>query len=236
MLHHPDPLVRQEALATIGMGCRERLLAWDRDLKAPAKERMEGVEVERVFLSSRHGRGLMHILFYATLDVKMLWRGMLTSFDVVHCHDLDTLLLGFGKTKHEPIVYDTHDSFPDMLDGSVHRLLQWGLKLENLLIRRIDLLITVGEKLRKHFQERGAPHSVVVGNWKRLQDFSRIDRDARQAMATKVHRFRRAVTNWENGEKARYREYSAFMPVGYVRRPNSADQTHLELPHQVEGQ
>ena len=45
--------------------------------------------------------------------------------------------------------------------------------LENYLIRRVTLLITVGEKLRRHFAERGARRSVVVGNWKRLGEFSR---------------------------------------------------------------
>src|ERR1035438_2570179 len=78
--YDPDPRVRQEALALIGMGCRVRLLAWDRDLKAPAAECMEGVEVERVFLSSTHGRGAAQIFFYACLYLKMLWRGMRTSF------------------------------------------------------------------------------------------------------------------------------------------------------------
>ena len=59
-----------------------------------------------------------------------------------------------------------------MLEGSVHPRLQRELvRLENFFIRRIDLLITVGEKLRRHFAERGARHSVVVGNWKRLERF-----------------------------------------------------------------
>ena len=49
------------------------------------------------------------------------------------------------------------------------------MPLENFLIRRIDLLITVGEKLRQHFAERGARRSVVVGNWKRLEEFSRTE-------------------------------------------------------------
>jgi glycosyltransferase involved in cell wall biosynthesis len=176
--YDPDPRVRQEALALIGMGCRVKLLAWDRDLKAPASERMEGVEVERVFLASRHGRGATQIFFYAWLYLKMMWRGLHTSFDVVHCHDLDTLPLGFvlGKLKRKPIVYDAHESFPDMLEGSVPRVVQRGLTyLENFFIRRIDLLITVGEKLRRHFDERGARHSVVVGNWKRLEEFSRTE-------------------------------------------------------------
>jgi glycosyltransferase involved in cell wall biosynthesis len=176
--YDPDPRVRQEALALIGMGCRVKLLAWDRDLKASASECMEGVEVERVFLSSSHGRGTTQLFFYAWLYLKMLWRGWRTSFDVVHCHDLDTLPLGFllGKLKRKPIVYDAHESFPDMIEGSVHPQVRNGLtRLENFLIRRIDLLITVGEKLRRRFVAGGCRHSVVVGNWKRREDFSRSE-------------------------------------------------------------
>jgi len=176
--YDPDPRVRQEALALIGMGCRVKLIAWDRDLKAPASESMEGVEVERVFLPSRHGRGTTQLFFYAWLYLKILCRGLRSSFDVVHCHDLDTLPIGFlvGKLKGKPVVYDAHESFPDMVEGSVHPRVQSGLvRLENYLIRRIDLLITVGEKLRQHFATRGAPHSVVVGNWKRIEEFSRSE-------------------------------------------------------------
>src|SRR5215831_15904177 len=174
--YEPDPRVRQEALALIGMGCHVRLLAWDRDLKAPRAECMEGVEIERVLLASRHGRGSTQLFFYAWLYLKMLWKGWRTRFDVVHCHDLDTLPLGFviGKLKRKPIVYDAHESFTDMLQGSVHPAVRRGLVwLENVLIRRVDLLITVGEKLRRHFVERGARHAVVVGNWKRLEEYSR---------------------------------------------------------------
>lgn len=174
--YDPDPRVRQEALSLLGMGCRIRLLAWDRDRKAPESECMEGVEVRRVFLSSVHGRGNTQMFFYAWLYLRMLWVGLRTPFDAVHCHDLDTLPLGFllGKLKRKPIVYDAHESFPDMLEGSVSRPVRSGLvRLENFLIRRIDLLITVGEKLRRHFAGRGARRSVVVGNWKRLKDFSR---------------------------------------------------------------
>ena len=63
----------------------------------------------------------MQVFFYAWLYVKMLWRGWRTQSDVIHCHDLDTLPLGFvlGKLKRKPIVYDAHESFPDMLEGSV---------------------------------------------------------------------------------------------------------------------
>ena len=178
--YDPDPRVRQEATALLRMGCRVRLLAWDRDLKSPEFENMEGVEVQRIFLPSQHGRGTTQLFFYAWLYLKMLWTGFRIPFDVVHCHDLDTLPLGFllGKLKRRPIVYDAHESFPDMLDGTVHAGVRRSLvALENFLIRRIDLLITVGEKLKRHFEQRGGRHCVVIGNWKSVREYSRSEQE-----------------------------------------------------------
>jgi len=178
--YDPDPRVRQEALALIKMGCTVKVLAWDRDLKSHRLEHVEGIEVERIFMRSKHGRGTSQLLFYTILYLQMLWKGWRTPFDVIHCHDLDTLPLGvlLGKLSRRPIVYDAHESFPDMLKGSVHALVLRGLRgLETFLIRRIDLLITVGEKLRRHFESRGAANSVVVGNWKCLDDFSRSEEE-----------------------------------------------------------
>ena len=174
--YDPDPRIRQEALSLIGMGCQVRLIAWDRDRKAAARECVDGVDVERIFVSSTHGRGATQIVFYIWVYVLMLTRALRTPFDVIHCHDLDTLPIGFlvGRLKQKPVVYDAHESFSDMLAGSVPMAIRRGLlALENFLVRRVDLLITVGEKLRRHFAERGARRSVVVGNWKRLADFTR---------------------------------------------------------------
>jgi glycosyltransferase involved in cell wall biosynthesis len=181
--YDPDPRVRQEALALIRMGCRVKLLAWDRDLKSPALECMEGVEVERVFLPSKHGRGNTQLFFYAWLYLKMFWKAWREAFDVVHCHDLDTLPLGFvvGKLQRKPIVYDSHESFPDMLDGSVHPLVRRALvQIENFFIRRVDLLITVGEKLRRAFAGRGATRTAVVGNWKALYEYQKTEAQNRE--------------------------------------------------------
>jgi len=184
--YDPDPRVRQEALALIGMGFDVRLLAWDRDLKSPETEKMEGVRVERVRLASRHGRGTAQLFFYGLLYLRMFWRGWRTPFAAVHCHDLDTLPLGFvlGKLKRKPIVYDAHESFLEMFEGRVHPwVLRILMALENFMLRRVDLLITVGEKLRRYFEERGAHHTAVVGNWKDLKDFQRTAEENRQIRA-----------------------------------------------------
>jgi glycosyltransferase involved in cell wall biosynthesis len=168
--------VRREALTLIDMGYRVRLLAWDRDGKSPKEEILEGVEVERVRLSSTHGRGTVQLFFYLVLYLRIFWRGWKVPFQVVHCHDLDTLPIGFllGKLKRKPIIYDSHECFLEMFQGRVH---PWVIRiletLENWMLRRVDLLITVGEKLRQHFIERGARHTVVVGNWKALEEYTR---------------------------------------------------------------
>jgi len=96
---------------------------------------------------------------------------------------LDTLPIGFllGKLKRKPIVYDAHESFPDMVHGNVHPVVERVLvRLENFLMRRIDLLITVGEKLRSSLAQRGSCRSVVVGNWKRLEDYKRTGGEIRE--------------------------------------------------------
>jgi glycosyltransferase involved in cell wall biosynthesis len=174
--YDPDPRVRQEAVSLLGMGCDIRILAWDRDLKAAARQSMDGVDVERVFVPSTHGRGITQVFRYALVYWKFLWRGLRTPFDVVHCHDLDTLPIGvvLGTLKRKPVVYDAHESFADMLAGSVPRIAQRVLAaFEGVLMRRSALVITVGEKLRRYLESRGARHSVVVGNWKRVGDFVR---------------------------------------------------------------
>lgn len=173
--YDPDPRVRQEALALTKMGCRVRLLAWDRDHERPAHEDMEGVEVERIFVHSRHGRGTTQIFFYLLVFLHMLWRGLRTSFDVIHCHDLDTLPLGLilAKVKRKRIVYDAHEAFVEMLQGSVNQEVLHLLRyLQDFMIRRVDLLITVGERMRQYFADRGARRTAVVGNWKRLEEFA----------------------------------------------------------------
>ncbi len=174
--YNPDPRVRQEALTLLDMAYRVRLLAWDRDCRSPLAEVMEGVEVERVRLSSSHGRGTTQLFFYLLLYLRLFWRGWRIPFQAVHCHDLDTLPIGFvlGKLKRKPIIYDAHESFLEMFEGRVHPwVLRTLYRLENFMLRRIDLLITVGEKLKRYFVDRGAAHAVVVGNWKNLKDYER---------------------------------------------------------------
>ena len=48
----PDPRVHAEARALIAHGFSVRMVCWDRDLKSPAEENVDGIDIERVHIPS----------------------------------------------------------------------------------------------------------------------------------------------------------------------------------------
>jgi glycosyltransferase involved in cell wall biosynthesis len=94
--------------------------------------------------------------------------------DMIYCHDFDTLPVGYilAKIKRCKIVYDSHESYMEMLDSNVTDIFKVIIfALENFLLRRVDAVVTVGEILGGYFKERGAKNVEVVGNWKKLNDY-----------------------------------------------------------------
>jgi glycosyltransferase involved in cell wall biosynthesis len=76
-------------------------------------------------------------------------RGMPRKPDVVHCNDLDTLLVGVlaKKSYGSRIIYDAHEYYPhsDPDGGRMERLLFHAL--ERLLVRKADAVVTVNHRL-----------------------------------------------------------------------------------------
>ena len=164
----PDPRVYQEAKALVANGYDVTILCWDRDLRAPAHEVIDGIKVERIQVRSTHGRGISQMFFLLLFWVKACFRAYSKKIDVVHCHDFDTLPLGYvlSRQKGAKLTYDAHESYTDML-GNIPAWLKVAIyRAENILLKRTDLLITVGEILRENLAKRGARNTCVVGNWK----------------------------------------------------------------------
>lgn len=169
----PDPRVHQEAKALVEKGYDVTILCWDRDYKAPAYEIIDGIKVERIYVRSTHGRGITQMLFIFFFWLKVYIKAYSKDFDVVHCHDFDTLPLGYilSRQKGVKLVYDAHESYVDMLGNIPPRLKTAIYHVENSFLKRIDLLITVGEILRESLVRRGARKTCVVGNWKDPKKF-----------------------------------------------------------------
>jgi len=165
---NPDPRVHQEARALVANGYEVTILCWDRDCKFPPQEVIDGIRIERVYVHSTHGRGSTQVPFLLLFWLKAYARASVKEFNIVHCHDFDTLPLGYllSKRKKSKLVYDAHESYVDMLTNVPGWIKKAIYRTENFLLRRVDLLITVGERLREVFEKRGVRCSCVVGNWK----------------------------------------------------------------------
>ena len=106
------PLKEAHALSEAGWSVT--ILAWDRELEAPAVSVFDdGLVIKRFRLRAGHGTPLLTVprllLFYAWCSVNLIFK----QTDAIHCHDVDTLPPGFvGKLARRGIpklVYDMHD-------------------------------------------------------------------------------------------------------------------------------
>lgn len=169
----PDPRVDREARALRKAGYQVTILCWDRDRARPVRENHNGVAVERVYVRSTHGRGAGQTFFLGFFWLSAFLRVLPMDFGVVHCHDFDTLPLGYvlARIKRASLVYDAHESYADMLENVPRWLKRAIVRCENFFLPRVDQLITVGEILEGYFKSRGARKTAVVGNWKDSADF-----------------------------------------------------------------
>ena len=170
----PDPRVANEARSLAAAGYRVTILAWDREGEHPPLEWWHGVLVERVAVRSRHRLGSGQLLYLALFWWCVFWRLVWRRVDAIHCHDFDTLPVGWAAAalKGCRLVYDAHESYADMLGANVAPWIKRAVvRLERLLCGRADAVLTVGELLAADLERRGARRTWVVGNWKCLEDF-----------------------------------------------------------------
>ena len=147
-------------------GHQVRVIAWDREGRYPARETLDGVEIERVAVRSAYGTGLCRLRQWPAYARYALTRLRQEDWHAVHCHDLDTLPIGFVYTRcrRTPLVFDAHESYPDLIapqvPGWAAAIVRW---MERFLLRHVDVVLTVGDLLGEHYRH-WATQVVVVRN------------------------------------------------------------------------
>ncbi len=172
----PDPRVHNEAVALLDRGYSVRLICWNRDrgLAKPKRETLNGLEIHRIGPKSRHNLGAPQALFILLFWLGAFLRLLFRHVDVIHCHDFDTLPPGsiLAYLKRCRLVYDSHENFSRMIQYDVSTAIGKAIEyIERLLVKHVDLTLTVGEILADELVERGAKNVHVVGNWKNPDDF-----------------------------------------------------------------
>jgi len=176
-----DPRVYAEAKSLIQAGYEVTVIAWDRERQNPPRQNWDGIQVVRLttrLLPKRYRFGSpLWVGFNLILWQRQAYRLALVlnkekHFDVIHCHDFDTLAIGTRlKTKLSlPLVYDAHEIYGYTMTRTFrHRIANIFLWLEKRLIRRVDKIINVCEPQRRYFESITDKPISVIMNCKPLQ-------------------------------------------------------------------
>lgn len=166
--HSPDYRVQKESLSLLEMGHSVTVLAWDRKKSLLKREFVGGTEIVRFGLISSYGKGIRQafqfFLFYVWVFVYLITH----DFDAVHCHDFDTLIIGFlaGKLRFKEVVYDAHEPvYYGSYKGWKSLISAFVNFLEHLLAKRVSHVIATNHWHLRKFQDIGVSGVVEVANY-----------------------------------------------------------------------
>src|SRR2546427_4480904 len=170
-----DTRVLKEARALIGAGHEVTAIGWDRGGTLPAIDEVDGLRVHRV-----RTKGALRILASDVLRNPVWWRSAEKlarglEFDVLHCHDLDTLPIGvrLKRAMSKPLVYDCHEVFGYMIEGNVPRIVvDYAFRMERRLAPAADRVISVTDAVKEYIDGVTRKSSVVLRN---VQDLAAPD-------------------------------------------------------------
>jgi len=141
------------------------VLAWDRS-------HSQGNQVQGAFQvdhirTARVGGKTMFFLRLPVFYGRAILRGLRSQPDVVHAHDLDTLVPGLliSRLRGVPLVYDAHEHYARMVEGDVPKFAVVALdRLEANLVGNPDLVIAANEMIHDYLGPHIRGRSIVVMN------------------------------------------------------------------------
>jgi len=175
-----DARVYAEAKSLIQAGGRVTVVAWNSKRENPPRQTWDGIDIVRVGtrLSPKYGaaswlwNGFNLLLWWRQAYRRALILSKETRFDVIHCHDFDTLAIGIRLKRKLglPLIYDAHEIYGYMVARSLPRwianMLLW---LEKRLVTKADRIINAWEAQRRYFSRvTDRPISIIM-NCKPLQ-------------------------------------------------------------------
>jgi len=167
----PDPRVHKEAKTLQAKGYSVSVICWDRERKRKTFEVIDGIRIRRFryliptgFLSFT----VSGLLFLLDCLVVLLKQGLEDRL-VIHCHDFNTLPVGYllhrWKSSKFRLVYDSHESFPDLLRTIAPRIVVRIVKaVEKLMLNGVDALITANDAILRNLRPSSRIPNVAIYN------------------------------------------------------------------------
>jgi glycosyltransferase involved in cell wall biosynthesis len=168
-----DPRVNKEATSLIKKGHQVCVLFWNRmHNKNLVTKNINVTKVFEVFCEKSP-----NILLPDLIRNPIWWRVAYKKalkiykneykFDVVHCHDLDTLQIGVWLKRKLDIklIYDSHEIFGYMIERTMPNfIVNIAFCLEKQLLKHVDHIITVNEPLLRYFKNISNKPITIVMN------------------------------------------------------------------------
>jgi glycosyltransferase involved in cell wall biosynthesis len=156
-----DPRVYKEAMSLSDAGHTVTVIFWDREGKYAPEQTVKNVRVIGIKTT-----GLMKLLPHDLFRNPLWWRRAYKkaqdlyrkgdTFDVVHCHDLDTLQAGvwLKRDLNIKLIYDAHEIFGYMIERTMPRFVsKISFIIEKTLIKHVNQIITVNDPLKTFFSK-----------------------------------------------------------------------------------
>ncbi len=167
-----DGRVQKEAGSLLRHGIKVKVFEWNRSgQKTPL---VKGIETKTFSLVAPIRHWKLNLILFPVFWAWCFFYLLKDGFDVVHCHDLDTLLPGLlaAKLKRKKIVFDAHEHYPSMISSQSAFAGKMALFLEKLLLPKVDRVITVSEHRAEILRKEGAKSITIITNSAVLEDFS----------------------------------------------------------------
>ena len=174
--YRPDPRVHKEARALTEGGHEVTVAAWDRLGSRPRHEVMEEVKLWRI-TTGKVGGQLALVLRYPLFLVKAMVAARAVRPNIVHAHDLDTLMVGIliSRLRGISLVYDAHERYAKMIamdvPAAVSRAVDW---IERRLLPIPDAVITINEVMAEEMEKHTRDKVIVIMNVIELPPESRV--------------------------------------------------------------
>jgi len=176
-----DPRVYNETRSLVQAGHEVTVIAFDREKQNLQRETWDGIQAIRLRTRLSPIQGFGWPFWNGLILLSWQWQAYRQAvllhkehhFNVIHCHDFDTLLAGVWlKQKLDlPLIYDAHEIFGYALattfPSSIARVFLW---FEKRLLAKVDSIVTVSEVLKKYFSSMTYKPISIVMNCKQLQN------------------------------------------------------------------
>jgi len=163
--YNPDVRVEKEANALTAEGYSVGILAWDRAHRHHDSKSSD-LDLEHLRVLRIQGK-FAFVLTLPLFSFKLLRKGLALKPDLVHAHDLDTLLIGVlvSRILRVPLVYDAHEHYARMVAQDLPEwICGWLDRLEARLVPKADLVIAANDRILDYLKPHIEGDSTVVMN------------------------------------------------------------------------